>query len=74
MSNTDFFGGAPHRSSDGTKVRSRSPADHRGIVQLEQELEGRDLQIAELKTRIILLWGTVFCILLVWALRELLRL
>lgn len=73
MSEHDSLYGLLNRALDDDDGRNRvAGAAHPRIAHLEQELASRDARIADLKNLVTVLWGAIFSLIFIWALRELL--
>lgn len=73
MSEHDSLYGLLNRALDDDDVRHPvAGGSHRRIAHLEQQLASRDARIADLKNLVTVLWGAIFSLVFVWALRELL--
>lgn len=71
MSEDDSPYSLPRRALDGERRdHSHGSPVHPRIAHLEEELAQRDAKIADLKSLVWVLWATLFCVFLVWGLRE----
>lgn len=73
MSETNRVDSLPQQRPNDGEPRRNLLKGRREMAHLELELAIRDAQITELKNHTALLWAAIFCIVVVWSLRELLR-